>query len=313
MASYSSFKKLTSESIIDGAITGAALANNSVTTSAFNSASVRTTDISDGAVGTTQLASTIDLSTKTVTYRPLVSADFANGAISGGQLESGAIATNLGYTPISKAGGTVTGQLKLPAGSVSSPSVRRDDSLTLTTGIYFPNANEISIATSGASTTVINSSGHVRSSNIPAFYASGNGGWYYGNSFGGANAWREINWTWNVTQQGGSNVGANGRFTAPVGGYYYFYVQSYYYSDSNNSNAYCHFNIGKNGSPTTLGGRTPHTMYAHGVNAHHCPGVNCSIQHYLNQGDYCVPMPYWGGNQGRIHGDHSLWCGYLIG
>jgi hypothetical protein len=314
MATYSSFKKIETESIIDSAITGEKFAPNSVISSKFASASVRTTDIQNGAVGTTQLSSTVDLSGKTVTYRPIVNADINNGAIAGGNLASGAATTNLGYTPLNRAGDTATGQFRLAGGSVGTASLQGPSDPN--TGIYFPTTNQVSLSTNGGQRLLINADGHNIEPTRPAFYAAGNGGWYYANSFGGVNSWRELTgFTWNVIQQGGNNFNSNGRFTAPVSGYYYFYLQSYYYNDNNGAPNYTHWNIGRNGSPgTAVGGRTPHTMFSHGVPNNYTPGIQTTIEFWMDAGNYASPQPYWGsGGGGRIHGDHSLWCGYLIG
>ena len=325
MPSYSSFKKITAESIIDLSVTGSVLAPGSITTTAFAANSVRTSDIANGAVGTAQLASTISLSGKTVTYRPIVNADLANASVTGSQLASGAIASNIGYTPVYKAGATLTGPLRLPDGSAGSPSLTSTSNTN--TGIYFPNTSSVNITTAGGNLNNFVRSGsnlnHTQP-NLPAFHASGNGGWYYGNSFGGCGRWAEINnlqpgggWTWQIgAQQGGSNLSPNGRFTAPVAGWYSFYSQTYKYNDTNNTQGYMHYNIGFNGSIATdrTTGRVPHTLYGHVVSANHVPGIFASLEIFLNPGDYAIPQPYWGvGCTGRMHGDHSLWCGFLIG
>jgi hypothetical protein len=322
MATYSSFKKINTEAIIDGAVTGSALANNAIVTADFASASVRTTDIQDGAVGTAQLASAVDLSGKTVTYRAIINNDLANGAIAGSQLASGAITTTLGYTPANRAGATLTGSLRLPSASAGAPSLVSDGNTN--TGIHFAAADQVQISTAAGNTNNFVRSGsnimHTQP-NLPAFHCSGNGGWYYGNSFGGVNRWTEINnlqsgggWAWQVVQKGGNNCSSNGRFTAPVAGWYSFYSQSYAYNDTNNSGGYTHWNIGLNGSTGTdrVTGRSPHTLYGHAVSANHIPGIMSTLEVYMNPGDYCIPLSYFSANF-RIHGDHSLWCGYLIG
>ena len=322
MATYSSFKKITSDAIIDSAVTGTKLATNSVLTNSFANSSVRTTDIQDGAVGTTQLSNTLDFSGKTVSYRPFVNADFNNGSIAGGQLASGAIVSNLGYTPVNKAGDNVTSPLRLPNASAASPALTSSGNTN--TGIHFSATDRIEISTAGGNTNTFvregNTVSHVQP-NIPAFHATGVGGWYYGNSFGGVNRWTELNnlqpgggWTWQVVQKGGSNCSSNGRFTAPVSGWYSFYAQTYFYNDTNDSLGYTHWNIGLNGSIATdrATGRVPHTMYGHQVSANHVPGINTSLQVYMNAGDYTIPTPYLR-QSGRLHGDHTLWCGYLIG
>jgi hypothetical protein len=322
MATYSSFKKINTEAIIDGAVTGSTLATNAIVTADFASASVRTTDIQDGAVGTAQLASAVDLSGKTVTYRAIINNDLAAGAIAGSQLATGAIATNIGYTPANRAGATLTGALRLPAASAGSPSLVSDGNTN--TGIHFAAADQVQISTAAGNTNNFVRSGsnimHTQP-NIPAFHASGNGGWYYGNSFGGVNRWTELNnlqpgggWAWQVVQKGGNNCSSNGRFTAPVAGWYSFYCQTYALSDTNNSAGYTHFNIGLNGSIGTdrTTGRVPHTLYGHQVSSNYLPGIMTTLEVFMNAGDYTIPQPYMAASV-RFHGDHSLWCGYLIG
>jgi hypothetical protein len=324
MATYSSFKKINAEAIIDGSVTANALATNSIGTTAFASASVRTTDIQDASVGTTQLASTIDLSSKTMTYRAITNTDIGNSQVTGGQLASGAIASNIGYTPVNRAGDTLSGVLLSPAGTAGAPSIT--SSANTNTGLYFAaNTNRVDITTAGANTNNFIKSGSSVSqvqSNLPAFQASGNGGWYYGNAFGGNGRWTEINnlqpgggFAWQPIQQGGSNLAASGRFTAPVAGWYSFYAQTYYYNDTNNSQGYIHWNIGLNGSIATdrTTGRVPHTLYGHVVSANYVPGIMTSLEVYMNASDYTIPQPYMSSGTGRMHGDHALWCGYLIG
>jgi hypothetical protein len=318
MATYNSFKKIASDSIINSAVTGTTLSTNSITTDKINSGAVRTQDIQNLAVGTNQLAASLDISEKTVTYRPIVNTDISStAAISGSKFASGAVVGNLGFTPLNKAGDTVSGQLTLPSGSAATPSLRATGATG--TGIYFPADGQISIATGGTERIRFDTAGRPTNSNQPAFYAAGNGGWYYHNSFpstaspGGQ--WRELinGWTWSVQQQGGTNMASNGRFTAPVAGYYYFYAQTYHYNDANNSNGYSHFNIGRNSSIYAGNtGRAPHTIYAHGVPSHHAPGIMASITMYLNQGDYASICPYMA-PVARFHGDHSMFAGYLIG
>lgn len=323
MASYSSFKKINSEAIIDSAITGTKFAPSSITTAKIPDGSVQTADIADGAVGTDQLSGTLDLSSKSVIYRPIIDADISASAnIDGGKLGTGAIIANLGFTPINKAGDSITGVLTVPLGSAAAPSISSSDT---NTGIYFPDGSQISISAGGTSRITIDSSGRiVGAGGQPAFYASSRGGWYYHNSFPSTGSpggqWRELldtgvvdGWQWQVTQQGGTNMSSQGRFTAPVAGYYYFYATAYMYNDTNNSNGYSHFNIGRNRSIYTGNtGRAPHTIYGHGVPSHYVPGVMASTNFYMNAGDYASVCPYMA-PVARFHGNHAYFCGYLIG
>lgn len=311
MASYSSFKKINSEAIINSAVTGAKLAALAVNANKINANAVAIADIQDGAVGTAQISSTLNLSGKTVSYRPFVNADFANTTIAGGKLASGAATANLGYTPVNRAGSTMSGQLNLAAGSAGAPALTFSGDTD--TGIHFPAGDNISISTAGSNRLIIDSSGRGREPERPAFHGAGTGGWYYWNSFGGS-GWREININWQITQQGGNNCSNNGRFTAPVAGYYWFYLQSYYYNDTNGTPGYTHWNIGRNGSPSTsVSSRHPHSMFSHGQPNNHTPGIMTASQFFMNAGDYSSPQPYGPNGPGRFHGDHSLWCGFLIG
>lgn len=317
MANYTSFKKIPSDAIIDGAVTGTKLATDSITTAKIAGNAIATNDIADNAVDSNKLAATLNLSTKTVTYRSIVNADISNtAAIAGSKLASGAISANLGVTPLNKAGGTHSGVLTLAAGNAAAPSLAGSNATG--SGIRFPNTNEIAITTNGTNSMTFDSSGRFTLGTQPAFYASGTGGWYYTGSFPSSTVggnWRELinGWTWNVTQQGGSNMSSSGRFTAPVAGYYYFYAQTYMYNDTNNSSGYTHFNIGRNSSIYAGStGRAPHTIYGHGVPSHYVPGIMASVTFYLNQGDYASVCPYMA-PVARFHGDHSLFCGYLIG
>jgi len=312
MATYSSFKKLTSEAVIDGAVTTAKLADSAITSAKIANGAVATADIADGSVGTTQLASTVDLSGKTVTYRAITTGDIADGAITNARLAAGASTTNLGYTPVSTAGGVaVSGQLKLSAASAASTGV---GTTTAEAGIYFPAATTVGISTSSAARLTVDSSGRSTEPNRPAFYACGLGGWYYGNTFGGS-GWRELNGIgWEFVSQGGISVTSNCRVTAPVSGYYWFYLQSYYYNDTNGTPGYTHWNIGRNGAPNTMvSGRHPHTIFAHGLPNNHAPGIMVPVEMYMSAGDYASPQPYNANGPGRFHADHSLWCGFLIG
>lgn len=319
MAAYSSFKKINSEAIIDSSITGVKLVNQAVTSAKINANAVATGNIADLAVGSTQLAATLDLSAKTVAYRAILNADVnASAAVAGSKLASGAAIANIGFVPLNRAGGTTSGQLTVPAGSGSAPSIAGTSNAGA--GIHFPATNRVTIATNGASRMSFDTAGRPSISNQPAFYASGNGGWYYHNSFpSSANPggqWRELinGWSWQIaSQQGGSNFTSTGRFTAPVAGYYYFYAQTYQYNDSNSTDGYTHWNIGRNSSIYAGStGRAPHTIYGHGVPSHYVPGIMVSQTLYLNTGDYASVCPYMA-PVARIHGDHSLFCGYLIG
>lgn len=308
MANYNSFKRINSEAIVDESITAADVGTGAVDSSKINTGAVTDAKFASGSVSSAKLNSTLDLSGKTVTYRSIVDGDFNTGAIAGTQMESGAVIANLGYTPVNTAGDTMTGQLQIQNGSIISNNSNR------TSGVRI-DGQTIHIRENGTDRFSIDSSGRPTQSNHPAWQASGRGGWRYGNQYDGANNWRELdNHGWNFDTSGGVSVSNNVRVTVPIAGYYYCYLQGYWYNNSNSTNGYTHFKISLNGGNGELyGGRTNHQMYAYGLRNNHAPGIMTSYVRYLNAGQYVTPRPYFGGNQGRIHGNHAYWCGYLIG
>ena len=307
MANYSTFKKINSESIVDASLTAADIGTGAVSAGKIGNTQVTSDKIGGGAVTSGKLASTLDISGKTVTYRPIVSNDFANSAISGTQLESGATVANVGYTPVNTGGDSITGQLVVANGTTISNNSNTNS------GVHI-NGQSISIRESGTDRLAFDTSGRPTQSNHPAWQASGNGGWRYSNSYGGP-GWRELDdMAWNYSTQGGITTSNNCRVTVPIAGYYYCYLQTYWYNDSNSTNGYTHFHIARNGTTAELpSGRTNHQMFAYGLRNNYTPSIATSYVRYLNAGQYVTPAPYFGGNQGRQHGNHSYWCGYLIG
>ena len=308
MATYNSFKRIDSESIVDNSLSTADIGAGQITSQKFAPGAITDIKILNGAVTTGKLDPTLDISTKTVIYRPILNADINNGVIAGSKLASGAATANLGYTPVNVAGDVMSGALIVQNGSI----IGGDDA----DSGFKVTADDIQLSLNGGTKLQFNSSGHSVEADRPAWQASGNGGWYYANSYGGTGGWRELTMPWNYQTNGGITTSGGGscRVTVPIAGYYYMYLQSYWYNDANNTNGYTHWNIGKNGGTGQLNtGRTPHTMFAHGVPNNHAPGVMTGMLLYMNAGQFISPQPYFGGNQGRHHGDHSLWCGYLVG
>jgi hypothetical protein len=80
MATYSSFKRINSAAIIDETIISDDFSVNAVTSSKILDNNITSAKIASGAVGSSQLASSLDLSSKTIIYRPVVNADIATGA-----------------------------------------------------------------------------------------------------------------------------------------------------------------------------------------------------------------------------------------
>lgn len=90
MATYGSYKRIYSEAIQDatiastqivaGAVTQGKIAGTTVTGTQIGTGQVTAAKFANNAVGTTQLANSLDLSGKTVTYRPIVNADISASA-----------------------------------------------------------------------------------------------------------------------------------------------------------------------------------------------------------------------------------------
>ena len=319
MASYASFKRIATDSIVDGQVATADLADGAVTAGKIAGLAVNSAKIANAVVGATQLASTVDLSAKTVTYRSIGTNDIAPNTVSAAKLAAGATLSNVGYTPLNSSGGTMTGRLVVPSGSAAAPSIQ--SAAQSNTGIYFDSANNVVFSVAGVERMRINASGHKttgtnNTTGSIAWNAVPVGGWTYANSFGGY-SWREIGGGfggWDVQQRGGGNFNTgNGRFTAPVSGFYHLLWQGYHYNDDNNTPNYHHMSFTRNGSVGDWTGRTPHCMWMHGTTANHAGGVSLQLDLYLNAGEYTVPIVYWAGGPSRIHGTHSQFSGYLIG
>jgi hypothetical protein len=319
MATYNSFKRIATDSIINNSVAAADIANNAAQAGKFVNSAVTSAKIGNLAVGATQLAASVDLSTKTVTYRTVVDGDIsASAAIAGTKLASGAATTNLGYTPLNQAGGTMTGSLAVVAGSAGSAGIALSGQTN--TGIFTDSGNNIAFTVAGTTRMRFNANGHRTVGNSSTdgsvmWQAAPTTGWTYANSYGGF-GWREIGGGagWDSYQRGGSNFSnSNGRFTAPVSGFYSLNWQSYGYNDDNNTPNYLHMSFSRSGDINPYSGRNPHGIWMHGTVANHANGMSLDLDLYLNQGEYTSMFFYWAGGPSRNHGNHSIFNGYLIG
>ena len=307
MANYDSFKKVTSAAIVDGAVTTSDAGGSSFTGSKFQNNTIGNDAFGDGSISSDKLAASLDISGMTVTYRSLVNGDFANSSIVGSKMESNSVTNALGYTPLNKAGDTTTGQLVVSNTDIIGSGTNNDGFRTNNQNFQLVENNTVRYD--------LNSSGQATHSRKPTWQASGRGGWRYANSYGGASSWRELDdMGWNFATRGGVTTSNNCRVTVPVAGYYHTYLQTYWYNNSNSTNGYTHWTIALNGANRQMyGGRTPHTMFAYGLRNNHAPGIMVGFIRYMNAGQYVTPRPYFGGNQGRHHGNYSHWSGFLIG
>lgn len=316
MATYSSFKKIDTDAIVNLTLLPADIAANTIATADIQNTAVPAAAIS-GTVTSDKIASSIDLSTKTVTYRGIVNADVAAGAaIAGAKLATGAAAVNLGFTPVNRAGDTMTGRLTLAAGSAAAPSLARSGDSN--TGIRLSTDN-IGFVTAGVEGAYIDGSGRFRRPNHPSILAVGTGGWLYSNNYGGT-GFRENNSTygWEVPaayQTGGSNFNTStGRYTAPVTGYYFFTQSWYFLNDNNSVPSYIHAFIHRNSALSWCpGGRAPYTINMHGNRNNYDDGSNYSAVMQLSAGDYAGSGLVWHSTNSRTHAGHEVFSGYLIG
>jgi hypothetical protein len=320
MASYKSFKRIATDSLVNNTITAGDLSTGAVTNGKIATDAITADKIATTSIGASQLAASVDLSSKTVVYRSIIDGDLAVGAaIAGSKLAATASTDNLGYTPVNAAGGTMTGALQLVAGSAADPAVRL--STQTNTGIFFPTADTIAFSVAGTERMRINSLGQKTvgtDSNAGSvmFMAMGTSGWTYANSYGGVSAWREIgaNFGWDSYQRGGSNFNnSNGRFTAPVTGFYHLTWQTYHYCDDNGTENYHHITFSRNGSTGANNGRTSHGIFGHGVRNNHINGVIRENVLYLEAGQFTSLLHYWASGPSRLHGNHSVFAGSLIG
>jgi len=321
MATYSSFKKIDSAAIIDTEIQSADIAATTVTEDNIDDLAVTAGKMS-GTVTSGKLNNTLNLSSKTVTYRTILAGDISNtAAIAAAKVTSTAVTDNLGYLPINPAGDTMTGSLYVAGGSSNAPSMRTSNSAN--TGINF-SSGAIDIVNNGNIAVRVGGNSGITMPNKPAFGVSATRGWLYSNSFGGNGTYECGNiMSWNNAsyQTGGTGWNTNGRYTAPVTGYYYFQTTWYFLNDNNQTQNYIHAWIARSGTVAwSPGSRIPYTINMHGNRNQYDDGSNYSAVMQLTTSDYASCWIRWhnssntpGSTPGRLHAGHQIFSGHLIG
>lgn len=228
MANYSGFKKIGSESIIDNSVSSADIANSAVLSSNILDGSVTADKIVDASIDTDKLASTLDLSSKTVTYRPFVNSDFASGAnISSSKLTGlGTLATLNSVTSSEIATGAIS-SAKLASGAQQSGYTyygRMSNNSSITSGstqyVQFDNyrngnTNVFEPLSTGDYGVQIKKAGHIQWMYTQDIITSGSSGYFtirnFINSTGyGHQLMRNTNGIWDcIFITGSAEVSAN--------------------------------------------------------------------------------------------------------
>jgi hypothetical protein len=226
--------------------------------------------------------------------------DIINGTVSANKLAAGAAVSNIGYTPVNKAGDTMTGALTFNAGSANL-QVRHDGTNAIIDN-YGTNANTL-FYLGGSNTTGIyrfhrssddnpavdiDSAGRVTMPYQPAFHAMGDGGPLN----------QDLRFTQTRVNIGSHYNTSNGRFTAPVSGTYLFWWGSV--KDATSGGARMTFRV--NGSALANGQFSGDGAFNSGS------GMTLVT---LNANDYVTAFYDTTGHS--IQPAYGGFCGYLIG
>lgn len=244
-----------------------------------------------------------------------------DGSITNADLAAGVAVANLGYTPVNKAGDTITQTnaaanalvVNMPTGTANtasaikvrghSPSIElmdKDGVQNWYVGVDDTSSNEFVIGRgygvnqNAPKAVVIDSSDRVLLPYQPGFLASVAGGTYTSGVFGGSLV---TNHGTPTQRSSGYN---NGTYTAPVSGLYQFNFVMYDFNATTVTLA-----VYINGS-----GYIPGDWYQ--FVAHGNVQNTWSYQVYLNANDY-IQMGIRHTSSINMYSGHTYWGGYLIG
>lgn len=261
--------------------------------------------------------------------------DLTTGTLPNARLASGAAVANLGYTPVNKAGDTMTGTLAVPRMNINGapdgefaenngryssrhatfPSYLFKDGSGGTRGeIYFgiggsdltlvnyQSNGSVRLVANGIEAIKTDSSGRVTMPSQPVFYASGL-------TTGAFSDGALLNFSGASLNRGNCFNGSNSRFTAPVGGVYVICVGIYVYNESGKSlQSYA---LRVNGSQVALSGDNTIFYSTAGVSGDNM--VMATLPISLNAGDYLTINMRSGAPAVNVYSGHSWFAGYLLG
>lgn len=328
----------------DGSVTTAMIADGAITSDKIATGGVATIDMADGSVTSLKIANggiaAEDLASDSVTTAKILNANVTadklasdsvttakilDANVTSGKLASGAAVANIGYTPVNKAGDTMTGRLSIHNSTETGYASNISESVSkstiglrghstdspqvvvgsLATGVNGAVAGSAYIQrTNGTSSWDLHLQpfgGYVLMPNQPAFHVNKTDGHVSGDG-----SFRLVTFNAVSLNQGEHYSTSTGRFTAPVSGKYFFIangMSSYNQSGDLQLAMYLNgnqYNVSNPASTGTDGARPFTTMAVISMSAN----------------DYVDVRFYSNNTSSYLYGTGGKWngfCGYLIG
>jgi hypothetical protein len=295
-------------------ITDGTIVNTDVSASAaIDKTKISGTAITAADTGTVTSALIADanVTEAKVANSAITTAKIADANVTSGKLASGAAVANIGYTPVNKAGDTMTGAFNVqgPINSQGPNAAFFFQSRTQAPkefAWYSQGSAAILYSNQGVGDLLeVDHSGRLRLPNQPAFLASIT----INATASSVGNQSPVPFSNVVLNQGGHYNASTYRFTAPVGGVYFLS----WYIRINNANNYLHHFLARNGSAaiaTNTQGQaitTPlgTTLYA---------SIQRSQVLYLSAGDYVeVRQGDSSFSSGTYETQQSIFSGFLLG